>query len=143
MPDAALAEQTVFRMVLFARVILALSLLAIIASLPLLIILSWFGIIVTGSLVVFFVSHIKYLNALHARYKLTRKWYTSYMVSGFLSGAASTLGFYILWELSHGVDTEETPFILYLFMTVIGAPVITFFVLFAAYRWNRQFSAGS
>jgi hypothetical protein len=108
-------------------------------SLPLIILFSFGGLIATIILLIFFIRHVSFLKAIHTKKALSEKAYRAYMVGGFLAGIVCAFGFYVLGTGRYDIDAVHPMAPQYFIMAFAGVPLITYFVLFSARKWNQQF----
>lgn len=117
----------------------ALTIIGIIISTPFVLFLG-LGLAAAVPLVLFLLAHRRWIKRLKTGIPPTSALRNAYDVFAILAGAGSAFGFFMLWGLSHGVDTVEEPFAPYIVMCVIGCPLITLLILINAHKSLKQFT---
>jgi len=77
----------------------------------------------------FFFVNRRFERSVNNNSALSSSDYKAYIMLALLSGAGSAFGFYMLWQLSHGVDVEETPFAPFIVMASAGGPLIKAWII--------------
>jgi hypothetical protein len=88
-------------------------------------------------LLFFLLYNRRFIKAIKAGIALSPKDYKIFILTAILGGGGSAFGFYMFWNISHGIDTVETPFAPFLIMAVAGCPLITGWIITTSRKWQR------
>jgi hypothetical protein len=119
-----------------AVVFKTLAIIGLIVSAPF-ILLAGYGLVAFLPILFFLLYDRRFIKAIKSGIALSPKDYKIFIITAIFGGAGSAYGFYIFWEISHGVDTVETPFAPFLVMAVMGCPLITGWIIATSRKWQR------
>jgi hypothetical protein len=121
-----------------AMAVKILTIIGLVVSAPFVAVVG-LGLIAFLPLLFFFIFNRRYMKNIKNNSSMQPRDYRSYRILAVLGGAGSSFGFYMFWQLSHGVDTVETPFAPFIVMAVAGCPLITIWIISMAARWQSSF----
>lgn len=102
-------QKSHYRWALAVKIMAIMAIIGLVISAPF-VALYGLGLIVFAPLLLFFIFHRRFIKTIKSNTPFERRDYWFYVGSAILSGLGSAFGFFMFWELSHGIDSPQEPY---------------------------------